>query len=81
MVDVLGDEVHFGQDAIAQTIDQLQVRTQQMFQAEEEMRAEERKSGGSEDGEGNGITGMSIDPLSLRWAKEAMTIVTDHLSE
>ena len=44
MVDVLGDEVHFGQDAIAQTIDQLQVRTQQMFQAEEEMRAEERKS-------------------------------------
>ena len=42
---------------------------------------EERKSGGSEDGEGNGLIGMATEPLNMRWAKEALCIVTDHLTE
>ena len=50
-------------------IDALQKRSNEMMQAEE---TEERK--GDEEG-------CLLDPLALRWAKEALAIVTHHLTE
>ena len=50
-------------------IDALQKRSNDMMQAEE---TEERK--GDEEG-------CLLDPLALRWAKEALAIVTYHLTE
>ena len=49
-------------------LEALEKRSADMIQAEEE----ERKG----DGEG-----CLLDPLALRWSKEALNIVTQHLSE
>ena len=82
MVEVLGDEVFFGADAIMETIEQLQQRTQQILENEQYINgnADEEYKSGSEDGEGNGLMSLR-EPLSTRWAKEALCIVTQHLSE
>lgn len=66
----IADEVPpFGADAIAATISMLQVRTEAMLKDEfEEEKKEEELEGLSE-------------PLSMRWAKESLMLVTQHLTE
>jgi hypothetical protein len=70
MVEVLQEEKEsFGAENIQATIEQLSKLTNEMIGASQ---LEERK----EEEEG-GLT----DPLQLRWSKEALCIVTQHLSE
>lgn len=69
MVESISDEVApFGPEAIEATISMLQVRTETMLKGESEERKEEELEGLSE-------------PLSMRWAKEGLMLVTQHLSE
>ena len=77
MVEVLEEisgNQKFGEPEAAQIMKQLGERTEQMFMkqegdSDEELKEEERE-------------GLSLhEPMPQRWAKEALNLVTQHLSE